>query len=127
MNTLSFDKKCRVISALADGNSIRATGRLVNCHRDTVMVHSLEVGEACRRLHNVLMQDLAVEVLEFDEIWGFIMKKQRRVKARDPIDFGDAYTFIALDANKKAIVSYLVDKRTGDAATAFAQDCRRRI
>jgi hypothetical protein len=124
---LTLEKKCRVVAALVDGVSIRATGRMCDHHRDTVMLHGMEIGEACRRLHNVLMQALQVDVLEFDEIWGFIGKKQRRVRPLDPIDFGDQYTFIGLDANRKAIVSYLVAKRTAEAATAFAEDTRRRI
>lgn len=96
-------------------------------HRDTVILYSIRVGEACQRLHRALMVDLPVDVLEFDEIWGFIGKKQRRVRPGDPEEFGDAYTFIAMDANRKAIVSYLVAKRTREAALEFARDARRRV
>ncbi len=73
------------------------------------------------------MRDLNVSVIEVDEAWSFIAKKQKRVRDTDPREFGDSYTWIALDANRKAIISYRVGKRTIPDATAFMTDLRGRV
>ena len=69
MSNLSFDMKVRVIGALVEGASIRATERQHKTHRDTIMRLGLTVGEACLNLHDNLMTDVQVSVLEVDEIW----------------------------------------------------------
>ncbi len=127
MNVLSFDKQVRVVASLVEGCSIRGTERLCGVNRETIGSLGLSVGEACRNLHDNLMTDLQVNVLEVDEIWSFIGKKQKRVKPTDDAEFGDQYTFIGLDANKKAIVSFLTGRRDADSTDAFALDLRHRI
>ncbi len=99
MNVLPFDKQVRIISALAEGCSIRATERLTDTHRDTVMKLGIKVGTVCDRLHNNMMRDLQVNCLQLDETWAFIQKKQKRVEAHHPQEQGDCYLWLALDAN----------------------------
>lgn len=106
MNILPSDKQVAVVAALTEGMSIRATERLTDTHRDTIMRLGVRVGEGCALLHDRLMRDLHVNLCELDEVWGYIGKKQKRLEAGDPAEFGDAYTFIALDATRKAIISY---------------------
>lgn len=127
MSHLSFDMKVRIVGTLVEGTSIRAAERLHQTHRDTIMRLGLTIGGACLNLHDNLMTDLQVNVLEVDEIWSFIGKKQKRVRPDDDPDLGDQYTFIGLDANKKAIVSFLVGKRDGVSTDNFALDLRQRI
>lgn len=127
MNVLPFPKKVRVVSALVEGTSIRATERMCDVHKETVIKIGVEVGEACRRLHNVMMRDLHVAVLELDEIWAFIAKKQKRLTDEDPPEFGDCYTYLGLDANRKAIVSFAVGKRDSLTTADFITDLRSRV
>lgn len=127
MYTISFDKKVRVISALLEGVSIRATARLCGVDRETVMNLGVTVGEACWNLHDQLMRDVQIGVLELDEIWAFIGKKQKRLKPGDAEEKGDCYTFIGVAATQKAIVSYAVGKRDAPTANGFLVDLRRRI
>jgi hypothetical protein len=127
MNILPRDKQIGVISALTEGCSIRATERLTGIHRDTIMRLGVRVGDGCAALHDELMQFVQVNRLELDELWSYVGKKQRRITPTDPVDLGDQYVFLGIDANLKAIVSYRVDKRDGENATAFLADLRRRI
>lgn len=127
MSHLSFEQKVRVVSCLVDGNSIRSTERLCRIHRDTILRHLVAIGEGCQRLHDVLFVGLHVNLLELDEVWAFLRKKQKRVTPSDPAEWGDQYTFTAVDATRKAIVSYAIGKRDGDTAEAFAMDLRCRI
>ena len=64
---------------------------------------------------------------EFDEVWSFIGKKQKRLGPDDLREKGDCYIFTALSATHKAIISYKIGKRSGANANAFAMDVRQRI
>src|SRR5579872_5905163 len=100
MSQLAYSKKVRVVSALVEGCSMRATERLCKVSHQSVINLALAIGEACRRLHSAMMRDLQVAVLELDEIWSFIAKKQRRLKPDDAPEMGDCYTFLGLAATQ---------------------------
>ncbi len=82
--------------------------------------------EGCAQLHDRMMRGLQVPILEFDEVWGYVGKKQRRTEPGET-DKGDQYTFTALDATSKAIISYVTGKRTEDNTRAFVNDVWERI
>ena len=127
MYVLPLEKQKTVIAALCEGSSIRGTARIVNSHRDTVMRLGLAVGEGYARLHDKLFLKLHSNYIEVDEAWSFVMKKQKRVLRSDPPEYGDQYSYIAMDADRKAIISYLVGKRTTDTTVSFALDLRGRV
>jgi IS1 family transposase len=126
MNILPFDRQCQAIAALTEGCSIRATERLPGIHRDTIMRLGVRVGEGCARLHDRLMCDLSVPILECDEIWSYVGKKQRRIEPGET-DKGDQYTYLALDATRKAIISFVVGKRSPTTTRLFINDLWERI
>lgn len=47
-NTLSTDKQIAVISALAEGSSIRSIERITGVHRDTIMRLGVRIGKAAQ-------------------------------------------------------------------------------
>jgi IS1 family transposase len=127
MNILSFDRQVAVISALAEGLSIRSTERLTGVHRDTIMRLGVRIGQGCARYHDRMMRGLHVPLIEMDELWAFIGKKQKRVRPDDLPEKGDAYTFLAMGAFDKAIISYWTGKRTSATAHLFVSDLHGRI
>jgi IS1 family transposase len=127
MNILPRDKQIEAISALCEGVSIRATERLTDIHRDTIMRLGVRVGEGCARLHDQLMRDLHVGRLELDEIWSYVGKKRRRLRPVDDPEKGDQYIFVALASSTKAIIGYRVGKRNDDTAEDLCLDLRRRV
>lgn len=127
MNILPFDRQVAVIAALCEGMSIRSTERLTGVHRDTIMRLGLRLGFACDSLHDRLMRDLRVSLIELDELWAFIGKKQKRVTSDDTFDKGDCYTFLALDATDKAIIAYRSGKRDGVTTELFINDLKARV
>jgi IS1 family transposase/uncharacterized protein YerC len=127
MNILSLDQQVSVIAALTEGCSIRSIERLTGIHRDTVMRLGVRAGFGCAALHDRLMRDLNVNLLELDEVWSFIGKKQKRIGPNDLPEKGDCYIFTALSATHKAIISYQIGKQSGANAKAFAMDVRQRI
>jgi IS1 family transposase len=127
MNVLPFETQVRVIAALTEGCSIRSVERLIEVHRDSVMRLGVRVGEGCARLHDRMMRDLQVNVIELDEQWDFIGKKERHVAQGDPAECGDVWLFVALSATHKAVLSYVVGKRTAENTQALTMDLRARI
>jgi len=127
MNVLPFEKQVQVISALTEGCSIRSTERLTGANRNTVMSLGVRVGDGCEQLHDRLMRDLNVGVIECDEQWDFIAKKQKRVRQGDPAEFGDVWLHVAISATHKAVISYVVGKRDGTYTQELAFDLRSRI
>lgn len=93
-------------------------------HRDSIMRLSTRVGQGCARLHDRLMRDLQVNLIELDEQWDFIAKKQRHVKQSDSDECGDVWLFVALAATQKAVLSYVVGKRTAENTEALAMELR---
>jgi len=127
MNVLPMEKQVRIIAALTEGLSIRSVARLCEVERNTIGRLALRVGQGCEALHDRKMRDLQVSVIECDEQWDFIGKKQKRVKQDDPEEMGDVWLFIAMAANQKAIISFTVGKRTQENTYALALDLKARI
>ncbi|WP_437877544.1 IS1 family transposase [Sorangium sp. So ce513] len=124
---LPLETRVRVVAALCEGNSIRATARMIGVDKETVMVLALRVGEGCARLHNRMMRDIAAHVIQIDEMWSYIQKKEARVTEKDPAEHGSAYLFVAIDANTKLAISFHVGKREDGSTWDFVADLRSRL
>lgn len=127
MNLLPFPKRVTAIASLCEGQSIRATARILKAHHNTIMRLGRDVGEGYARLHDQLFVGLRPAFIEVDEAWSFVGKKQARRTKLDPPEFGDQYSYIAMDADRKAIISYLVGKRNEQTTATFAADLRGRV
>lgn len=126
-NVLKPEKQIAVISALAEGSSIRSIERMTGINRNTIMNLGVRVGKGCARLLDAKMRDLTCENLQMDELWGFIGKKERNLKEMDNPELGDVWTFCALDADTKLIPSFRVGKRTAADTRAFVKDLAGRL
>src|SRR5690348_6279991 len=99
-NILPTEKKVLAISMLAEGNSIRSIERITNVHRDTIMRLGVRVGQACAKIHDEKMKNIASNQIEVDEIWGYIGMKKKNASAVDTASGkGDVWTYIGLDAD----------------------------
>lgn len=126
-NVLPIEKRVDVVRHLVEGASVRATSRLTDVSIPTVLSTLLRVGTGCDHLHNALVRDLDIREIELDEIWSYVAKKQARVTAEDPAEFGDAYAYLAMARTKKLLVSYHVGKRDEANTRAFVADLRARL
>ena len=126
-NVLSKDKQAAIIGALAEGSSIRSIERISGVHRDTIMRLGVRVGQGCAALLNEKMRDLPCRLLQFDEVWGFIGKKERHCHPEDDPQFGDVWTFCAIDADTKLVPSFKCGKRDLATAKAFVEDVASRM
>jgi IS1 family transposase len=117
MNILAPEKQVQIVTSLIEGCSIRATARMVGVEHKTVMRTLLRVGQRCAGLLDSKIRQIPARRVQVDEIWTFIFKKQARLVAGDPLEFGDQYVFTGMDAETKLVISHVIGKR--DAATAF--------
>jgi hypothetical protein len=120
-NVLSAEKQTAIIASLAEGSSIRSIERITGVHRDTIMRLGVKIGRGCEVLLDSKMQDLDCHYLQFDELWGFIGKKERHVRVDDNPEFGDVWTFCAIDSETKIVPTFLCGKRNSATANAFVR------
>lgn len=126
-NILSTDKQIAIIGALAEGSSIRSIERITGVHRDTIMRLGVKIGKGCTVLMDANMRDLPCNRLEMDEIWGFVGKKDRNVRMDDDPQYGNVWTFCAIDAETKLVPAFRVGDRGAATANAFVADVASRM
>jgi IS1 family transposase len=129
MNKLDQAKQIQVVSALVEGNSIRATVRMTGVAKNTIAKLLVELGAACSEYMNKTLVNLPCQRVQCDEIWSFIGAKQKNVtpQLRQKGHAGDVWTWVAMDADSKLIVSWMVGKRDWATAQQFAMDIRKRL
>ena len=124
MNTLSLARRAAVVRGLMDGASIRAVSRMTQTDKDTVSKILVEVGEFCAVYQDIVLRNLPCQRIEADEIWSFVGAKA--ANAKQP-GHGDLWTYTAMDADSKLMLSWLVGSRTGDNTRAFMADLASRL
>src|SRR5713226_4363406 len=126
-NILKKDKQIAIISALAEGSSMRAISRITGVHQDTICRLGVRIGQGCAALLDAKMRNLSCRYLQLDEIWGFIGKKEKHISFNDDPTLGDVWTFCAIDSETKLVPSFTVGKRDHITANAFLTDIASRL
>jgi len=129
MNKLATEDRVRVVSALVEGNSIRATCRMTGVAKGTVLKLLVDLGRSCVAFHNEKVRNLSCEVIQCDEVWSFCYAKEKNIppaKRRMP-GYGDVWTWTALDSDSKLIVSWRVGDRDAGTGTRFMRDVAARL
>jgi IS1 family transposase len=126
MNKLTIDKRVQIINLLVEGNSLRATSRIADVSINTVTKLLVNVGAACEKFHNDHVVSVNSKRIQCDEIWSFVYAKEKN-KPQDMDEAGDVWTWTALDADSKLMVSWFVGDRSGESANEFMRDVARRV
>ncbi len=117
---IDLDKAELVIKLLLEGMSIRAAERITGVNRDTICDLVVHVGENCQRFLRETVRNVPAKRIELDEVWGFVACKARTADRRGYEDErGDAWTWIALDADSKLILAHTVGARDESTCEAF--------
>lgn len=127
MNRLQHHVEVAICSALVEGMSIRAISRITGVHRSTIIRFALRLGAACEKLMDERMRNLGCTNVAVDEIWCYVGKKQRHVKASDPQEVGDQWTFVSIDNDSKLVPNYAIGKRNSFVAVNFLKDLAGRL
>lgn len=129
MNRLPFSKQVSVVSALVEGNSIRATSRMTGVAKGTILSLLEDLGTACADFHNRTVRNVKSRRIQCDEIWQFCYAKEKNVPPdkKGQFGYGDVWTWTAVDADTKLTVSYLIGKCDAGCAFEFMQDLAGRL
>ena len=129
MNKLSLAKRVQILSMLCEGSSMRSISRIADVSINTVSGLLVEAGKACAEHHDLAVRNVASKRIQADEIWSFCYAKQKNVATAKaaPEEAGDVWTWTALDADSKLIVSYLIGGRDAGYAHEFMQDVAARL
>src|SRR5438477_6003363 len=113
MNKLSPEKRAQILSMLCEGASMRSVSRLVDVSINTVSKLLVDAGLVCAAFHDENVRGLKSKRVQCDEIWSFVGAKERRVTPEQKAaGWGDVWTWTALDADSKLLVSYIVGLRS---------------
>jgi IS1 family transposase len=130
MNKLPLAKRAKVLELLCEGMSMRSIERVVDCSINTVDKLLRDAGEAALAYHDKAVRGVKANRVQCDEIWSFVHAKAKNApkskRAGDPT-IGDCWTWTAIDADNKLLLSYLVGARDAEFALMLMDDLRSRL
>jgi IS1 family transposase len=130
MNKLPLAKRAQVLTLLCEGVSMRSIERIVGCSINTVDKLLRDAGEAALAYHDRAVRGVKATRVQCDEIWSFVGAKQKNVagskRAGDPTA-GDCWTWTAIEAETKLLISYTVGGRDAEYALMLMDDLRGRL
>jgi IS1 family transposase len=129
MNKLSPEKRTQILAMLCEGSSMRSISRVADVSINTVTKLLVDAGEACAAFHDERVRGVKARRVQVDEIWSFTAAKQKNVGGmKKPIEgAGDTWTWTAIEAETKLLITWLVGGRDSEYAIAFMDDLRDRL
>ena len=130
MNRLSHARRTEILRLLVEGVSLRSVTRIADCSINTATKLLVDAGKACAAYHDEHVRDLRLtRRVQVDEVWAFIYAKQAHVERakKAPPGAGDAWTWTALDADNKLMVSWLTGPRDQGSAYELMMDLSERV
>ena len=128
MNKLTTDARARILNCLVEGNSMRATSRLMDVSINTVVKLLRDAGAACSNYQDKVFRNLRCKRVQCDEIWSFVGAKEKNATHDQKREgWGDCWTWTAIDADTKLIPCWFVGTRDAGAAYHFIHDLQSRL
>lgn len=129
MNKLDTNTRSQILHMLCEGQSIRAITRMTGVSKNTVAKLLSDTGAVCAEYQDRALRNLSSKRVQVDEIWSFTYAKQKNVATAKaaPEGAGDTWTWTAIDADTKLVMSWLVGGRDSEYAMAFMDDLSRRL
>jgi IS1 family transposase len=114
---------------MVEGVSIRAIAPMSGSSKNTIVKLLSDAGNAFAEYQDKHLRNLACERVQANEIWSFVYSKQKNVPEdrRGQFGYGDVWTWTALDADSKLIISWHVGTRDAEAAYEFMADVADRL
>ena len=128
MNRLSTAKQTAVVAALVEGCSIRATVRMTGVAKNTVVKLIRELGAVCSKYQDQTIRNVKARRVQCDEIWSFVGSKEKNTGVEKKAHgWGDCWTWTALDADTKLMISFRLGDRSLNTAYDFMHDVAERL
>ncbi len=124
MNKLSHAARAQILSLLVEGSSLRSISRVCDVSINTVTKLLVDAGTVCAAYHDQYVTSIKSKRIQCDEIWSFCYAKEKNVAHAKsaPDGAGDVWTWTAIDADTKLMLSWAVGDRTAECARAFMDD-----
>jgi IS1 family transposase len=130
MNKLPIAKRAQILTLLCEGSSMRSIERVVGCSINTVDKLLRDAGEVALAYHDEHVRSVKATRIQCDEVWSFVHAKAKNApnskRAGDPT-IGDCWTWTAVEAQSKLLISYLVGGRDAEYALMLMDDLRGRL
>jgi IS1 family transposase len=95
--------------------------------KHTVLKLLRDLGCACAAYHDAHVRNLLVRRIQADEVWSFVYGKDKNLTLEQiQAGAGSVWTWTAIDADSKLIVSYMLGDRGANTAHAFMRDVASR-
>jgi IS1 family transposase len=129
MNRLDPKTRSQIVAALVEGCSVRSICRMTGAAKGTVLKLIRDLGEACSDFQDKALRGLRTERVQCDEIWSFCYAKDKNVprSMEGQPGVGSVWTWTAIDADTKLMISYFVGDRSARSACRFMQDVASRL
>ena len=130
MNRLPAAKRAQMLSLLCEGNSLRSVSRsrLTDTSINTVSKLLVDAGLVCAAFHDETVRGVKSKRVQADEIWSFVgAKAKRATPEQKAAGWGDCWTWTAIDADSKLLVSFLVGQRGPHNCYEFMKDVASRL
>lgn len=129
MNKLSTAKRVAILKSLCEGASVSATSRITGASKVTILRLVEAAGDAALVTHSQLAKNLPCERVQADEQWAFIYSKDRNTSPehRETGERGNSWTWVALDADSKFVITWRVGQRGQEDALYFMDDLASRL
>jgi IS1 family transposase len=129
MNKLPLAVRAQILSLLVEGSSLRSISRVCDVSINTVTKLLVDAGTVCAAYHDQYVTSVKSKRIQCDEIWSFCYAKEKNVAkaAAAPEGAGDVWTWTAIDADTKLMISWAVGDRTAECARAFMDDVAGRL
>lgn len=129
MRRLDTKERAQILNMLCEGMAIRAVARVTGKSKNTISKLLVDAGKVCSAYQDEHFRNLNTTRVEVDEIWSFVYAKKKNVAAAKaaPEGAGDIWTWTAIDADSKLVMSWLVGGRDGEYALSFMDDLKSRL
>jgi IS1 family transposase len=129
MNRLSIERRANLLALLVEGNSLRSASRIADVSINTVSKFLVELGAASSAYQDENLRGIRSQRVECDEIWSFVYAKAKNVpeEKRGVFGYGDVWTWTALDADTKLMISWRIGPRDAATACEFMKDLAARL
>ncbi len=129
MNKLPTAKRAQILGMMVEGMSIRAISRMTGASKNTIVKLLVEAGDAFANYQDQAFRNLGCKRIQCDEIWSFVYAKDKNATPEMKAigQAGDVWTWTAIDADSKLMVSWMIGDRSQDTARVFVRDVSERL
>lgn len=129
MNKLPIQTRVQILDMLCEGSSMRSISRITGVSINTISKLLEDAGEVCAAFHDEHVRSVKAKRVQVDEIWSFLYAKEKNVATAKaaPDGAGDVWTWTAIEAQTKLIVSFFIGGRDSECAKWFIDDVAKRL